>query len=397
MKRIVCVVVLLPAIAEAAQWRTTSGGKTQSNLADFGTIGGGDSNVVTSQCDWGTISGGDRNSCSATTGTISGGSQNEITADYASIVGGYKNGVTANYASSLGGSQNNAAATYSLIAGGLQNNIASGATNAAICGGTLNDIAVNASNATVVAGNNNDVTSATADYGFIGGGTSNELASDGYAVIAGGSNNLANGEYSVIGGGVDNQITSAGDKGVVVGGEANTASAVYSTVIGGAFNSAETAASVAMGRYAKTTILGERAFAADEFAVAGDQQISEVMLNRTTTTATQVPLVIRSANQMNIAPGATWVFRVSVVARRTDTGSDSAGYTCDGVIKNSAGTTSLVGTATITTLAEDTGAAAWSVDCVADDTDDALMVKVTGAASSTIRWVGYARLTRVQS
>ena len=56
------------------------------------------------------------------------------------------------------------------------------------------------------------------------------------------------------------------------------------------------------------------------------------------------------------------------------------------MIKNVGGTTALVGTvSTVGTDVEDV--AGWDVTITADNTNDALDIKVTGATSSTIRWV----------
>lgn len=51
-----------------------------------------------------------------------------------------------------------------------------------------------------------------------------------------------------------------------------------------------------------------------------------------------------------------------------------------------------MGGITKTALAEDT--AAWDVDVLADDANDALVIKVTGEAAKTINWV--ARVTTAE-
>ena len=64
-----------------------------------------------------------------------------------------------------------------------------------------------------------------------------------------------------------------------------------------------------------------------------------------------------------------------------------------GVIENVSGTTALVGTLTKITLGED--APAWDANAEADNTNDALVIKVSGAASTTIRWVATVRTAEV--
>jgi hypothetical protein len=63
------------------------------------------------------------------------------------------------------------------------------------------------------------------------------------------------------------------------------------------------------------------------------------------------------------------------------------------VLKNIGGTISLVGSLTSTTPWEDVSA--WDATVVADDANDALEVKVTGAASTNIRWVASVRTVEV--
>ena len=94
-----------------------------------------------------------------------------------------------------------------------------------------------------------------------------------------------------------------------------------------------------------------------------------------------------------IASDSTYTFTALVTARRTDADNESAGYKIEGVIDNNAGTTALVGTPTVTVLAEDT--AAWDVVVEADNTNDALVIKVTGEANKTIRWGAVVELMKV--
>jgi hypothetical protein len=78
-----------------------------------------------------------------------------------------------------------------------------------------------------------------------------------------------------------------------------------------------------------------------------------------------------------------------VAARSTAPVGLSAGYHVRGVIENDAGATSFIGVPTVTPLGEDVGA--WDVTVEADNTNDALAIKVTGAAATSIRWVAVVR------
>ncbi len=74
---------------------------------------------------------------------------------------------------------------------------------------------------------------------------------------------------------------------------------------------------------------------------------------------------------------------------------ESAAYTLQGLIKRGAGvaTTALVGSVTKTVLAEDD--ASWDVTAVADTTNGALDIQVTGAAGLNIQWVAQVHTVEV--
>ena len=70
----------------------------------------------------------------------------------------------------------------------------------------------------------------------------------------------------------------------------------------------------------------------------------------------------------------------------------SAAYQIRGCIKNSAGTTTLVGVPTVTVLGEDS--AALDATALANDSTDSLDIQVSGGSSFT-RWVATVRVTEV--
>ena len=86
-------------------------------------------------------------------------------------------------------------------------------------------------------------------------------------------------------------------------------------------------------------------------------------------------------------------FEALVVARTDNAGGKSAGYRVTGLVENVGGTTSFVGTPTVTVLGEDN--AAWGLTVQADDTNDALVFKGTGEASTAIRWVATVKTAEV--
>jgi hypothetical protein len=203
----------------------------------------------------------------------------------------------------------------------------------------------------------------------IGGGSNNKASGD-YTTIAGGYDSLASDSYATIGGGTSN--TASANSAVVAGGTSNTASGAYSSIPG--------------GRFAVANKQGQIAHTSTRFVADGDAQRSVYVVAATTTNATPTEMFLNvTAGNLTIAQHTTWFFRADIVARRQDADNESAGYTITGVIDNNAGTTALVGSITKTVTAEDTSA--WDVTATADNTNDALVITVTGENAKTIYWV----------
>ncbi len=95
-------------------------------------------------------------------------------------------------------------------------------------------------------------------------------------------------------------------------------------------------------------------------------------------------------HRITIANNRTLSFEILVTARSSV--GESAGYRIWGIIKNVGATTTMVG-ASGQVLGEDDSS--WDAMAAADDGNDALVVKVTGAAGKTIRWVATVRTTEV--
>jgi len=106
-------------------------------------------------------------------------------------------------------------------------------------------------------------------------------------------------------------------------------------------------------------------------------------LSGTTSNNTQTEIFVGgvASSRMTIATNTTWMFSAMVAARSA---TESAGYKIEGVIKNDGGTTSLVGVAVKTVFAEED--ATWDITVEADDTNDALVFKVTGDSADSVVW-----------
>jgi len=142
-----------------------------------------------------------------------------------------------------------------------------------------------------------------------------------------------------------------------------------------------------------TNIYDDRAY--NLWAFAGSGGICRYSLSGTTTDATETEIFVNGVadSRITIASGYCYTFMVQISAKRTETSMECAGYKIEGVIKNDSGTTSLVDAPTVTSIAEDDSN--WDVTAEADDINDALVIKVTGAASKTINWAATVNLTEV--
>jgi hypothetical protein len=125
----------------------------------------------------------------------------------------------------------------------------------------------------------------------------------------------------------------------------------------------------------------------------GISQSALLLLARQTTDATATVLTSNTSaasntNQVILPNNSAYSFSGEVIAGVTGAG-DTARWTINGAIKRgaNAASTTMVGTATVTMSHFDAGAATWVVAVTADTTNGGIKVEVTGAASTTIRWV----------
>ena len=204
-------------------------------LANYGTVGGGYSNVV---------------QAGSTGGTLAGGASNRVAATYGAVGGGALN-VVSNYAVIAGGSRNRALSSHAAIGGGEINTInplGSGmitldSPHCTIGGGVSN--AMNGAIAGTISGgrSNRLVGSSTrmVEFGAIGGGEGNAIFSDSftshYATIGGGfSNEIHTAGSATIGGGRGNAMFLEGNGGTIGGGQDNLLNGPYCTISGGRAN-----------------------------------------------------------------------------------------------------------------------------------------------------------------
>jgi len=229
-------------------------------------------------------------------------------------------------------------------------------------------------------------------HGAIGGGADNTIGTDSsFATIAGGQYNHVFGvPIATVGGGSGNFIFTNAAGATIGGGQDNQVgtNATWATIPGGTL--------------AKATSYGQLAYASGGFAgrnVAGMAQSSLFVLRRETTNSAPTELFLdggefpTGGRRMVLSNNGAWLFDAIIIAR-SSTG-DCAGFQIKNMIKNVGGVTSLVDVPSVTRLPSDPASASWNVTLEADDANDALVIKVTGADSTTIRWVASVRTVEV--
>ena len=204
----------------------------------------------------------------------------------------------------------------------------------------------------------------------MGGGTSNNATSYG-STVGGGFVNTASGHQSFVGGGSCN--IASGYTSSIVGGQCNTASGCFSSIVGGSC--------------ACSTRFGQRSFASGTFpnSPRGTSQQIDLIGRNITFNAIPVNIFLNgSSERISVINGTAMFVTVNIGGIKSD-GSAGAHYIRKVAIKNVGGTTSLIGSvSTIGIDVEDN--TSYDVAITADNTNDALDIKVTGGVSETLRW-----------
>ena len=316
----------------------------------------------------------------------------------------------------IGGDQSYGGA---VIVGGRTNIIGVGSTypdgtyNSTIVGGWYNQILDYSSNAAIIAGDGNRIgggpNPAYFHTGALVSGSLNVV--EGGLPWGGGYYSLTVGRWNVNRGGQNSGIIGrfceVWNQNSFAGGNV-TINKGYSTFMWGQnhrthdqahYNSYSDFAS-AFGAGAYIYNLGQAVWAnqnSGAFDTGGTQRSSYGLYIRTTT-ATPTILTTNGSTtasqrgRLRLMPGRTWAFRIQLVAHQyggaAGAVADSATWEILGSIKRDlANNTTLVGLSGAgLPLFADAAAAGWSVAVVADDTNEALRITVTGQASKNIVW-----------
>lgn len=395
----------------AGVWSTVGGGYGHRTCSFGSTVGGGLGNI--SNAAFGTVSGGCNNTATEHA-TISGGISNTASGYRSTVSGGYCNTASARCSSVGGGACNITNARHSRIGGGHRNIIQSPTNECCSRGATIGGgVGHNTSGGTLDA-NTGDLTGAISccnagAFSTIGGGLRNcatgacSTVSGGYgntakelrSTVGGGLNNTAYDAHSTVAGGCAN--TASGSSSTVGGGALNSACGNFSTVVGGLANtSSGYHATVIGGVYGKATRYGETSHAAGRFAANGDAQHTILIARRNTTDATPNVLLFLDGNsaRLTIPASTAWTFSIKLSAYNNTNNQAAWWIFRGGIRRNAADKTALVGSLIVENDSESTLSTA-SATVVADDTNQALEIRVTGVAAKDIRWVAVADISQV--
>jgi len=374
----------------------------------------------------GTVVSGTRNAANGIFSFIGNGgdgtsaNNNVASGDWSSVVNGYSNQATGTNSVVVNGAKNVANGAFSFVGGGGgsagDGNYAA-AANSAVVGGQTNIIDAGAQWGFIGGGKVNSL-GASAQYGVVAGGVNNS-ASQYLGCILGGTSNLNYGQYASLVGGFNNQVgfmgfvgggqynnaSTTNQFGAVVGGYQNNAYGNHTFVGGGYRNYASGIYSAILGGYQSTTrsINCAQAFGNSPWgSTQGTSQLGTYILSANTNSSTDNTMTTdwtypaSATNQVTLPTNSAYIFRGSVVGTITGGGNTSM-WTFQGGIKQGAttGSTALVGSPTVSLVAQDGGASSWSVAVTANTTLGSLQISVVGDPSATVRWVGCVDTTEV--
>ena len=215
------------------------------------------------------------------------------------------------------------------------------------------------------------------------GATGTQSIAMGYQCKATGANTVSIGQNNTVSGSNATAI-----------GYFNTASGYYTTALG-YDNTTSGAFGHAIGYQAVSDVKGKGAYASGAFSADGDAQTGLFTLRSDTTDATAEAMTTDNSaagtnDQIVVPSNAAFAFHGTIVAKQSGS-ANAAAWKVEGLIVNNGGTTTLTNSAT--TVIDNTPS--WGMALSADDTNDALAITVTGAASTNIRWVATIHTSEV--
>lgn len=166
----------------------------------------------------------------------------------------------------------------------------------------------------------------------------------------------------------------------------------------GQASAAQAPNSIALGPQSLTRTEGQLAWTNGRFASSGDAQFGRYALRASTINGAATPMFIDGPGgsiSLALPDDATWSFKATVTAHRTDAGDGHAGFELKGVIYRGAGaaTTALQGKVSSQIIARSN--TSWNVVATADATTGALKLTVQGQNGKTIRWLAVVETVEI--
>lgn len=209
----------------------------------------------------------------------------------------------------------------------------------------------------------------------------------GIASIITGENNTNTGDNSFVGG--SSNINNA--QNTIIGGDNNESNAPNNIIAGKDNKGSEN--SLTFGKGNNNTFHG--GMSGGGVGVYGSSGLVTMAAVTTNTTPTEMFLDTTGTKRFVLTDDMSFYVTISVLAVDTVTG-DSKEFHGNGIIKNVAGTTSLVSSITLTSSTADTSMATATVSVTADNKNDNLLLVVTGITATTINWVSSIYYTKVK-
>lgn len=211
--------------------------------------------------------------------------------------------------------------------------------------------------------------------------------------LAHGRNALASGVHSVA---IGDTATASGEEALAIGPGA-TATAPNAMALG-VNASAGGTNSIAFGRGAITNKSSQHAHSSALFdGISGSAQVSRLVMICLTPNATAKAMTLAATlagTPLTIPTDTAWDVMIRIVATQQGMANIKR-FDRSCIAVNDGGTINLSGVDTIGTDQTIGSPGSWSVALSADNTNNALKVEVTGAASTDIRWVASVEVVEV--
>ena len=193
------------------------------------------------------------------------------------------------------------------------------------------------------------------------------------------ANQVASGTESIV---IGTYNRASGNQSTCIG-YSSTSSANESVSLGSIAEASATNA-IAIGRYSAASLYGQMAIANRD---GRDQQAIILQFARTTTNATQSELFIDNGSARAVLPsGRTWFGHLYITGTKSDYSEIISACRLVGIYRDTSNNTALIGSVQTIMTDQLVGTPTWLIDVDADNTNESLRIRVTGAASTTIYW-----------